>query len=347
MTVTDVDVKGLNFIRGQEGRALRAYQDSVGVWTIGYGITNYDKGIGFKVKAGATITADEAEWLLYQSLRTNYLPDVERVINQQKVSHPQGAINGGLSMHFNTGGILKASWPRELNAGNLAAAKAALESWDKAGGRVLSDLVRRRAAEWQIISVENYGQMTGPETEDDRGRANGHATLLTALPTQPGSPIVPSSPLPVDAAPVKSAGAPGVLKAGATGGAVIDVQNALTAAGYPTSVTGTYDPATEAAVTDFQKTHSNLLADGKTGPATAAALTRAADLRKKAATGAKIAASGPVVSAGLWHMASADVGMAVAAATIVFVAVAGGVLVWRYRHDVMAVINKAIGRVVP
>src|SRR6266566_4839228 len=118
MTVTDISLKGLNAVRGYEGRALRAYQDSVGVWTIGFGLTNYDKGLPFHVGPGATIKAEEAEWLLYRSLRANYLPAVELRINQSRVAHPQGAIDGGLSMHFNTGGIHRASWPPKLNAGD-------------------------------------------------------------------------------------------------------------------------------------------------------------------------------------------------------------------------------------
>ena len=37
--------KGINLIKEFEGCELEAYQDSAGVWTIGYGITNSDKSI--------------------------------------------------------------------------------------------------------------------------------------------------------------------------------------------------------------------------------------------------------------------------------------------------------------
>jgi lysozyme len=37
--------KGLAVIRSFEGRALKAYKDCVGVWTIGYGQTNYDSSV--------------------------------------------------------------------------------------------------------------------------------------------------------------------------------------------------------------------------------------------------------------------------------------------------------------
>src|SRR5882672_12476169 len=111
--IANMSLGGLNGIRQWEGRSLRAYQDEVGVWTIGYGITNNDKGIGFRVQSGATITAAQAEQLLYDSLRHNYLPDVFRALAPQaKLAHPQGAIDGGLSFHYNTGGVMRASWPK-------------------------------------------------------------------------------------------------------------------------------------------------------------------------------------------------------------------------------------------
>jgi lysozyme len=344
--ITDIDVNGLNFIRGQEGRALRAYQDPVGVWTIGYGITNYDKGIGFVVKSGATITAEQAEWLLYRSLRLNYLPAVERVIDQSKVAHPQGAINGGASMHYNTGGILRSSWPKLLNAGNLAAAKMNFESWDRAGGRVLGDLVRRRALEWQIITEERYPGMTGPEIENERGHGVGHASLLTALPTDPAA--APPTPAAEIAAAETPTPAPGELIEGITGPAVIATQVALVKAGIPAvPQTGVFDKDTKIAVTAFQTAHSQLGVDGTVGPATKAALTRACDLRAKAANLAKAAVGVPAAAVGAWRMLSPATGEIILAAGAIGVAAAVIALIYHYRNEVGAMINHSIGRTTP
>ena len=349
MPITNVDVNGLNLIREQEGRALRAYQDPVGVWTIGYGITNMDKGIGFKVGPGVTITADQAEYLLFMSITRNYVPDVLRVLDQSKLAHPQGAVNGGASFHYNTGGILKSSWPRLLNAGQIGPAKVNFESWDRAGGRVLADLVQRRATEWIVITEEQYGHMTGPETENDRGRPTGHTTLLTALPTNPAlaAPATPvSGTVATTGIPDPVTTPPGVLSEGSTGPAVLALQEALTAAGVQVHATGTFDTATTAAVETFQAAHPQLTTDGKVGPATRAALARAGDIRAKANNVARTAVTGSAASAGLWHWVSADIGEALLIASGIGVTVALGILAWKYRNDIEAIVNKAIGRVV-
>lgn len=343
--VTDVSLNGLNAVRGEEGRALRAYQDSVGVWTIGYGLTNYDRGLGFKVGPGVTITEDQAESLLLWSLRANYLPDVLRHIDTAKVSHPQGAVDGGTSFHFNTGGISKASWPARLNAGDLGGAQAGLESWNKAGGRVLADLVRRRAHEWGIISAENYGHLSGPEIEDDYGRAIGHASLLTALPGHPPAVITPGD-VQKTGPVVPAAPAPGVLGLGSKGPDVLAVQKQLVDLGYPAPVSGTYDDATVIQVTEFQRHHPHLTADGLVGPATRAGLVRALAMRDKTKTVAKVAPAVPA-AAGAAH---AIFGLHVSGPVLILgigLIVAGlAYVAWKHRAEIQHAINSALERTV-
>ena len=55
----------LDLVKEFEGCYLRAYKDEVGVWTIGYGITNSDKSITkTTIKSGLTISKATAEsWL--------------------------------------------------------------------------------------------------------------------------------------------------------------------------------------------------------------------------------------------------------------------------------------------
>ena len=56
-----ISEKGISLIKHFEGCGLEAYQDSVGIWTIGYGTI---KG----VKEGDQITQDEAEHLLQEEM---------------------------------------------------------------------------------------------------------------------------------------------------------------------------------------------------------------------------------------------------------------------------------------
>ncbi|MFW5186314.1 lysozyme, partial [Pseudomonas aeruginosa] len=65
---------GLDLIKEFEGLRLSAYQDSVGVWTIGYGHTR-------TAKRGMSITGDQADALLIADL-ADAEDDVERYVRQ-------------------------------------------------------------------------------------------------------------------------------------------------------------------------------------------------------------------------------------------------------------------------
>ena len=344
----DISLNGLNETRAEEGRALRAYQDPVHVWTVGYGLTNFDKGLPWPVKAGLVITEQQAEWYLLKSLRENYLPAVRAALQGGTYSHPQGAVDGGLDFHFNTGGIKKASWPRLLGAGNLAAAKTSMESWNKAGGRVLSDLVGRRAHDWQMVSTGTYPATHGPINvipgSHNQETYKGYGDVLTAFPANPNDTAART---PETAVPPKTE-APGVLKAGDTGPEVTKAQMKLNDAGMAVPLTGIMDDKTIDAVKKFQDSHPNLGTDGKIGPATDAALDRAKNMRANAAKLTKVALpSLPAAFVGLHQFVSDNAGWIGLGLGVIVVLGVAGYIVWRYQHDFDALINKWRGITTP
>ena len=69
--------KGIALIKQFEGCKLTAYQDSVGVWTIGYGWTQPVDGK--PIRAGMTIKQETAERLLKTGL-VSYENDVSRLV---------------------------------------------------------------------------------------------------------------------------------------------------------------------------------------------------------------------------------------------------------------------------
>jgi spore coat assembly protein SafA len=154
---------GVDLIKGFEGLRLNAYQDSVGVWTIGYGHTA-------GVRPGDHITQAQAEAFLKQD--TGWAQQAVR--DNVKVPLTQGQFDALTSFTFNLGaGALKGSTLlRELNAGHYATAQKEFGKWVHAGGQRLEGLVRRRAAEAALFG--------------------GQAPTGTA-PTQPGgSPNAPA-----------------------------------------------------------------------------------------------------------------------------------------------------------
>lgn len=130
--------KGVNLIKSFEGLRLNSYQDSVGVWTIGFGTT---RGI----KAGMTISADQAERMLQNDI-ARFEPQIEHLVN---VELSQSQWDALMSFTYNLGAanLESSTLLKRLNAGNYAGAAEQFPRWNKAGGQVLSGLTKRRAAE--------------------------------------------------------------------------------------------------------------------------------------------------------------------------------------------------------
>lgn len=109
--------KGIALIKQFEGCKLTAYQDSVGVWTIGYGWTQPVDGK--PIRAGMTIKQETAERLLKTGL-VSYESDVSRLV---KVGVTQGQFDALVSFTYNLGArsLSTSTLLRKLNAGDYAA----------------------------------------------------------------------------------------------------------------------------------------------------------------------------------------------------------------------------------
>lgn len=129
---------GIALIKSFEGCKLTAYLCPANVWTIGYGHTGPD------VKRGLTITQDQADALLRADLRK-----FETGVARMTTGATDNQFAALVSLAYNVGlGALKSSTLLRIhNAGDAAGAKAQFSRWNKAGGRVLAGLTRRRAAE--------------------------------------------------------------------------------------------------------------------------------------------------------------------------------------------------------
>lgn len=135
--------KGIALIKEFEGCKLTAYQDSVGVWTIGYGWTQPVDGK--PIRAGMTIKQETAERMLKTGL-VSYESDVSRLV---KVGLTQGQFDALVSFTYNLGArsLSTSTLLRKLNAGDCAGAADEFLRWNKAGGKALNGLTRRREAE--------------------------------------------------------------------------------------------------------------------------------------------------------------------------------------------------------
>lgn len=139
----------VDFIKGFESFDAEAYQDSGGVWTIGWGVTSYPPD-GRPVQEGDTVTMEEAEehfkWHLNKSaadvasLFTAPLTDAEFAALVSFV------YNGG------AGAVTSRNIDEFWNSGQKGLAKQAMLGLIKdEAGNVLEGLIRRRNEEIQLM----------------------------------------------------------------------------------------------------------------------------------------------------------------------------------------------------
>ena len=134
-------------IKHFESCKLTAYQDSVGVWTIGWGHTA-------GVKKGDNWTQDEADDILL-----NDLEKFEGYVNQYvQVPLTQNQFDALVSWTFNVrpGNLKSSTMLTKLNEKSYDEVPSQMKRWNKAGGKVLRGLERRRNAEAAMFSGKDW-----------------------------------------------------------------------------------------------------------------------------------------------------------------------------------------------
>ena len=139
--------RGIDFIKSHEALRLKAYQDSKGKWTIGWGHT---KG----VKPGDEITEAQAE----QFIRDDFAW-VERTLNADLVSGrdkplvTQNEYDALCSLVFNIGSqaYLDSTVRRKIKQGDKMAAAHAFGMWVYSNHKFIQGLANRRAAERKMF----------------------------------------------------------------------------------------------------------------------------------------------------------------------------------------------------
>ena len=145
-----ISLEGLSLIKKFEGCKLEAYKCYAGVWTIGYGHTT-------GVKEGDVCTQEEAEKLL----RGDIFKFEEYVQDSVKVDLDQSQFDALVAWTFNLGpGNLRSSTMlKKLNNGEYESVPFEMRRWNKAGGKTLDGLIRRRQAESLLFESKEWHQV--------------------------------------------------------------------------------------------------------------------------------------------------------------------------------------------
>ena len=138
---------GRQAIIQREGVRLKAYIDSVGVWTIGVGHTG--RASPPKVVPGMTITLQEADEILSRDLAP-FENAVNRAVHRPMT---QNEFDAFVSLAFNIGanGFAGASAVKQFNAGNTGEAARDFLLWDHPNAL----LGRRKAEMAQFLTPDN------------------------------------------------------------------------------------------------------------------------------------------------------------------------------------------------
>ena len=183
LTVSAAGLKLIQSFEGcekkQKGRRFKAYVDPVGVLTIGWGHTN---ATGRKFNADTVWTQSECDAALREDLGVFEAG----VRGLARVELEQCQFDALVSFAYNCGiGNLRSSTLlRKVNKGDFDAAALEFAKWNKAGGRVLSGLTRRRAAEATLFQgagcIEVRATEHGPMAQEvDAPAKPGLVEVLT------------------------------------------------------------------------------------------------------------------------------------------------------------------------
>ena len=138
-----VSLFGIDLICGFEGLRLKAYDDGVGVWTIGFGTTVYPNGI--KVMKGDTCTEAQAKTYMAHDLK-KFEATVNKAVTVQLNQNQFDALVS-LAYNIGTNAFSKSTLVKKLNANDIRGAADQFDVWVNAGGKRMQGLVNRRTVE--------------------------------------------------------------------------------------------------------------------------------------------------------------------------------------------------------
>ena len=138
-----ISPSGIDLICNFEGKRLTAYDDGVGVWTIGFGTTVYPNGI--KVMKGDTCTEAQAKTYMAHDLK-KFEATVNKAVTVQLNQNQFDALVS-LAYNIGTNAFSKSTLVKKLNANDIRGAADQFDVWVNAGGKRMQGLVNRRAKE--------------------------------------------------------------------------------------------------------------------------------------------------------------------------------------------------------
>lgn len=156
----------VDLVKKFEGLKLKAYICPAGIVTIGYGYTNR-AGFGPGVRMGDVWTEEMADEMLHEGLE-RFSRQMIPMFKRQPTENQFGAFVS-LAYNIGIGAFSKSTALRRFNAGDIEGAAEALTWFNKAGGKVLRGLVRRREAEKALFLLGDVSPAAQPTPKREIG----------------------------------------------------------------------------------------------------------------------------------------------------------------------------------
>ena len=138
---------GIDLMHHFEGCRLEAYQCSAKVWTIGWGNTFYENGT--PVRQGDKISQERAN-SLFVFVANKFAGEIKKLIKTNLTENQFSALVC-FAYNVGTGNLGKSTLLKKVNANpNDATIANEFLRWNKAGGKELLGLTRRRTAESKL-----------------------------------------------------------------------------------------------------------------------------------------------------------------------------------------------------
>ena len=144
-----ISENGLKLIKKFEGLSLKPYLCSAGIPTIGFGNTFYENMKKVTLQ-DETITEERADSLFNFLVTTNFVNVVNRLVI---VDINQNQFDALVSFVYNlgSGNFERSTLVKKVNQEDFIGASLEFEKWNRASGKVLSGLTKRRLAEKELF----------------------------------------------------------------------------------------------------------------------------------------------------------------------------------------------------
>ena len=145
-----ISIEGLSLIKKFEGCELNSYKCAAGVPTIGFGSTH-------GIEMGMSISKARAEELLLEDI-SKFEDIVDKAVTVALDQHQFDAL---VSWTFNLGGgnLNSSTMLKVINAGDYEDVPEQIKRWNKANGKVLEGLIRRREAEALLFAGKEWHEV--------------------------------------------------------------------------------------------------------------------------------------------------------------------------------------------